>query len=241
MERVIEQIHYQIEKHSPEFIFFATETFLAMSDKDFDMFIEEYQKIGLPFWIQTRFETITEYRLRALKEVGMFWLTLGVEHGDEQFRKDILKRTYPNELAVQCVSALKNCEMGASINNMVGLPLENRKLIFETIKLNKKLFEINDQLEFNIFMFVPYRGSELYDLCKRNGLLSDSVYSSGNSLDDESSLNFPKEYKEELRGLMKTFNLYIKLPEKYWPQIKVAERSDDEGRAMFESLSKLLK
>ena len=241
IENVIEQIHYQVEKHSPEFIFFATETFLAMNDKDFDAFIGEYKKIGLPFWIQTRFETINEYRIGALKEAGMFWLTLGVEHGDEQFRKNILKRTYPNELALQCVSTLKNYGMGASLNNMMGFPLENRKLIFETIKLNKKLFEINDKLEFNIFMFVPYRGSELYDLCKKNGLLPDNVYSVGNSLDDESSLNFPKEYKEELKGLMKTFNLYIKLPEKYWPQIKIAEGSNAEGQAMFQHLSQLLR
>ena len=240
MEKVIEQIHYQINRHSPEFIYFSAETFLTMRNRDFDMFIEEYKKIGLPFWFQTRFETITEDRIRALKEVGMFWLTLGVEHGNEQFRKNILKRIYSNESVVRGVSILNKCGVGASLNNMMGFPFENQELIFDTIKLNKELFKINNKLEFNIFMFLPYKGSELYDLCKKNGLLPNEDYTTGSSLRDESTLNFSKEYKEKLKGLMKTFNLYIKLPEKYYPQIKIAEQSDEEGAAMFKRLSQLL-
>lgn len=241
MKRIIDEIHYQVDKYSPEFIYFSTETFLAMNQNDFDAFIEGYRGIRIPFWIQTRFETITEDRLRALKEVGMFWLTLGVEHGNEQFRRDVLKRNYSNELIIRGVSILNKCGLGASLNNMIGLPLENRALIFDTIKLNKKLFEINDNLEFNVFMFVPYRGSDLYDLCRKNGLLSGEVSSAASSLSGESILNLPKEYKEELSGLIKTFNLYIKLPEEYYPKIILAERPGEEGEAMFKYLSQLLK
>lgn len=240
MERIIEQMHYQIKKHSPEFIYFSSETFLAMDEKEFNMFIEAYRKIKIPFWFQTRFETITEDRIRALKEVGMFWLTLGVEHGNEQFRRNILKRIYSNDSIIRGISALNQCQVGASLNNMMGFPMENRELIFETIKLNKQLFEINKRLEFNIFMFVPFRGCELYDLCRQKGLLPDQVYSTGNDLSDESVLNFSKEYKEELRGLMRTFNLYVELPEEYYPQIRIAERFDKEGDEIFNSLSQLL-
>jgi hypothetical protein len=90
-------------------------------------------------------------------------------------------------------------------------------------------------------MLVPFRGSELYNVCKQNGLISDkTLYFSGQFNDNESVLNFSKEYKQELKGLIKTFNLYIKLPEKYYPQIKIAERPDQEGNAIFEHLSKIL-
>lgn len=240
MEKVIDQIRYQVEKHSPEFVYFSSETFLAMPQKDFDMFIKEYGKIKIPFWFQTRFETITEERIKALKEVGMFWLTLGVEHGNEEFRKNILQRTCTNESIIKGITILQKCGIGASLNNMMGLPGENRELVFETIKLNKKLFEINDKLEFNIFMYVPYKGTGLYDMAKNKGLLPDRPYTAGSSLLSDSTLNFPHAFKEELKGLMKTFNLYIKLPEQYWPQIKIAEKSDEEGEAMFKSLSQPL-
>ncbi|MDO8558743.1 MAG: radical SAM protein [bacterium] len=243
MERVIEQLHYQIGKHSPEFIYFSSETFLAMSKKDFDMFVEEYRKIKIPFWFQTRFETITEERIKALKEVGMFWLTLGIEHGNEDFRKKILKRGCTTNSIIEGANILSKLNVGASLNNMMGFPFENRELIFETIKLNKKLFEMNNKFESNIFMFVPYRGTELYEICRKNGLLPQEDYSAAhtlNSLSDESTLNFTEEYKRELKGLLKTFNLYIKLPEKYWPEIKIAERSDEEGSSAFNRLSQLL-
>lgn len=240
MKKIIEQIYYQIDKHSPEFIYFSSETFLAMSKNDFDMFIEEYKKIKIPFWFQTRFETITEERIKTLKEVGMFWLTLGVEHGNEEFRKKILKRACPDKIIIKGAEILTKCGVGASLNNMMGLPFETRELIFETIGMNKKLFGMNKKFESNIFMFVPYRGTELYEICKKNGLLTHEICSKAHSLSDESILDLPEEYKRELKGLMKTFNLYVKLPEKYYPQIKIAERSDEEGVAMFKRLSQLL-
>jgi radical SAM superfamily enzyme YgiQ (UPF0313 family) len=240
MERIIEQMYSQIENHSPEFIYFSSETFLAMNKKDFKMFIEEYRKIRIPFWFQTRFETLTEEHIKALKEVGMFWLTLGVEHGNEKFRKNILKRTCSNKTIFKGITALNKYDFGASLNNMMGFPFENRELIFDTIKLNKELFKMNKKLEFSVFMLVPYRGSELYNVCKQNGLISDQAYSSSGNLNNESVLNFSKEYKRELKGLIKTFNLYVRLPEKYYPQIKVAERTDEEGNAMFNHLSQLL-
>lgn len=240
MEKIIEEIRYQVDRHSPEFIYFPSDTFLAMDQKSFEMFVREYKKIGIPFWFQTRFETITEARVKALKEIGMFWLTLGVEHGNEEFRKKILNRACPDKLILEGARILTKLNIGASLNNMIGLPLENRKLIFETIKLNKKLFEMNNKFESNVFMFLPYKGTELYKLCKQKGLLTSEFCSKGHTLNDESSLKFPKEYKEELKGLMKTFNLYIRLPEKYYPQIKIAEKSDKEGEAMLQKISQTL-
>lgn len=240
MEKIFEQTYYQIQKHSPEFIYFSSETFLAMTKKDFRAFIEEYRKIKIPFWFQTRFETLTDEHIKALKEVGMYWLTLGIEHGNEEFRKKILKRTCSNKAIFDGISILSKYNFGASLNNIMGFPFENRELIFDTIKLNKGLYQINKKLEFNIFMLVPYRGSELYDVCKQNGLLPERDYSYSGTLSDESVLNFSEEYKQELKGLIKTFNLYVKLPEKYYPELKIAERDDEEGEAMFKYLSRLL-
>lgn len=240
MEKVIEQIRHQIDIHSPEFIYFSSETFLAVSNTEFDIFIKEYRKIGIPFWFQTRFETMTDHRIKALKDVGMFWLTLGVEHGNEKFRKEILKRNYTNKMIIEGIKILNNNNFGASLNNMIGFPFENRELIFDTINLNKELYKLNKKLEFNVWMFVPFRGCELFDLCEENHLLPDESYFTTTEFEDESVLNFSNDYKRDLKGLMKTFNLYVKLPEKYYPQIKIAEQNDDVGNRMFKELSQIL-
>jgi len=43
--------------------------------------------------------------------------------------------------------------------------------------------------------------------------------------------------KEEIEGLLRTFPLYIKMPEDRFPEIHVAEKNTPEGNAMFSKLA----
>ena len=66
-KRVIDELHYLIDKYGANYIYFNAETFFAMPNKDFIELSEIYSKeIRLPFWLQTRPETITEDRIRLL-------------------------------------------------------------------------------------------------------------------------------------------------------------------------------
>ena len=49
------------------------------------------------------------------------------------------------------------------------------------------------------------------------------------------------KYNLEIYGLEKTMSLYIKLPRKYWPDIKIAEQDNEKGEEMFNRLIKLIK
>jgi len=240
VERVIEQINYQVEQYKPEFIYFSSESFLSMNDADFDKFVKEYAKVNLPFWFQTRIETISEDKIRKLKEVGLFWLTIGLEHGNEDFRKKVLRRNYKNDALFEGVEILKKFDLGASLNNIMGFPDETRELIFDTIAINKKLYDVNKKMESNIFMFTPYQGCELYDICKSKGLINYQFLDS-DPVDSESCLNFDRKWKDELKGLFRTFNLYVKLPEKYYTEIKIAEQFSEEGNKKLRELKEFIK
>jgi anaerobic magnesium-protoporphyrin IX monomethyl ester cyclase len=236
MPMVIEQINYQVEKYNPDFIYFSSEVFLSMPNKDFDAFIEYYSDVRIPFWFQTRIETINEERLLALKEVGMHWLTIGIEHGNEEFRRSMLKRKYTNERLLKGIELLKKLDIGATMNNIIGFPHETRDLIFDTIMLNKQCWEINPKLEISVFLFTPFGGSELRELCIKEGLLNEATYLNTNTLENESVLNFPDDWKMELKGLLRTFNMYVKSPENMFDQIRIAENYDQEGNAAFDRL-----
>ena len=90
-----------ISKFSIEYIFFITDTFLAMSEKEFDEFCEMYAEFKLPFYMHTRPETITERRAKKLAEVGCHKVNIGVEHGNQKFRTEIVGRAYKNEIAIK--------------------------------------------------------------------------------------------------------------------------------------------
>ena len=60
-----------------------------MNKKECEECCEMYSEINLPFWMQTRPETINDDNMSKLKKVGLHRVSFGVEHGNEEFRKRI--------------------------------------------------------------------------------------------------------------------------------------------------------
>ena len=57
-----------------------------MSNKEFDEFKEMYMDYRIPFWMNTRAETITEHRAAGLEEMNMLRTSIGLEHGNMEKR-----------------------------------------------------------------------------------------------------------------------------------------------------------
>jgi anaerobic magnesium-protoporphyrin IX monomethyl ester cyclase len=74
--------------------YFWADTFLSWNNQEFDEFCEMYSEIKLPFWMQTRPETLTDYKIERLAKVGLHRISFGIEHGNEAFRKKLLKRDW---------------------------------------------------------------------------------------------------------------------------------------------------
>lgn len=237
MPKLFKEIEDLINLYSPKFFYFATETFLAMNEDEFNQFIEGYKKIKLPFWIQTRPETISREKIMKLKEVGLFWLTIGIECGNEEFRKKYLKRSMNNDVIVKAVKILDECNQGASLNSIVGFPFETRELIYETIMLNRNLFKLNRRIRANISIFTPFRGCELYDACIKNGFLEPASYLDGTNI-CESVLKLDSLTRQDMAGLYRAFPLYIYLPDEYLDRIKLTESFSEEGNIEYEVLNR---
>ena len=94
MDLVHKELKHFKEVHKVEYMYFWADTFLGMSKKELDQFCEIYSEINLPFWMQTRPETITDYNIKKLSEVGLHRISFGVEHGNEEFRARILDRRW---------------------------------------------------------------------------------------------------------------------------------------------------
>lgn len=69
--------------------------------------------------------------------------------------------------------------------------------------------------------------------------MGDAPFASQSDLSDETILQFPEDFKKNIKGLAKTFNLYIRLPEKYFEKIRAAEEDTSEGNARFVELLKI--
>ena len=235
MKHVQEELREIVSKYNLEYIFFVTDTFLAMSEKEFDEFCEMYSEFKLPFFMNTRPETVTEKRAKKLKEVGCHRVNIGVEHGNQNFRINIVGRNYKNEIAIKAFEMMYEVEISTVSNNIVGYPDETRELVFDTIELTRKL-KCND---INAFTFIPYQGTSLRGLCEEKKYLEKDKLAS--IYERESLLKMPSISKKEIGGLVKTFVLYARLPRKLWGDIKIAESSTDEGNKKFEELMTLFR
>lgn len=103
----------------------------------------------------------------AFKRSNFWCINIGVESGSERVRRHILKRNYSNQEIVDAVGLARKHGLKIYFYNMIGIPGETEEDFKETIKINRIC--LPDKI-FN-HIFFPYPGTELYNLCKTEGLL----------------------------------------------------------------------
>lgn len=231
-KRFIDELKNLVEKHSPNYINFSAESFLAMDTGELKKLAEMYQQeINLPFWCQSRPETITEEKIKILQEMNCADMQFGLEHGNEEFRAKVLKRHASNKKIVEAIKIVEKYNIPYTVNNIIGFPGETRKLIFDTIFLNREL----NPKTINCYFFTPYRGTYLRNYCVEKGYLDKDA--STLQLLDGADYQYDTITKEELHGLQRTFSLYARFPESEFKLIRKAEKFDEEGNEVFQQLS----
>ena len=231
LNKVREEILYYINKYKADYIFFWADTFFTYTEEEIDKFCEMYKDIKLPFYAQARPETITDYKVKKLKEVGLHRLGVGIEHGNEKFRKEVLNRHYTNKQLIDSLKIVEKHKIPFSVNNIIGLPDETPELVMDTIEINRKIPPA-DSVSCSIFQ--PYHGTKLRELSVKRGYITNDVIAPTNA--DFSILNMPKFPKEKISGLRRTFNMYVKFPKNRWDEIKLAEQFTPEGDAIWQKL-----
>ena len=219
MELVKQEIENHINTWGTEYVFFWADTFLAWSPKEFDEFCEMYQDIKLPFWCQTRIETISEYKFKKLKDVGLDRITFGMEHGNEKFRREVVKRNYPNKVALELMKIPADLDIPFTVNNIIGFPGETRELAFDTIELNRHFK--SDSTTFSTL--IPFAGTEIRRLAESQGFIKPDQICTIANTSEEGILDMPRWRKKEVAKLQKTASMYVNFPKNRWPEIKKAE------------------
>ena len=232
MDLVYKELKYFKDVHKVEYNYFWADTFLGMSTEELDEFCEMYSEIKLPFWMQTRPETVNDHNMKRLKSVGLHRISFGVEHGNEEFRKKILDRRWKNPDILEKLKIPKKYGIAFSVNNITGFPTETKKLAFDTIELNRHI----DADNANIYAFVPFHGTPLRKMCEDLGLIKPETITK--CLTAESQLNMPQYPPHEIEEIKKCFALYVKFPKTRWKEIERAEKNDKEGNKIYKDLKK---
>jgi radical SAM superfamily enzyme YgiQ (UPF0313 family) len=167
VENVLGEIEQIVAHYSVNTLNFQDDVFTL--DHDWTRaFCEAYrQRFDIPFWINTRVERVQDEAIvRVLAAAGCKGIRVGLESGNEELRKNILKRRMSNQLIRDTFALVKKYGMETYTCNMIGVPGETLAMIKETIDLNRELAP--SQLQFSVFH--PYPMTELHDLAIQKGL-----------------------------------------------------------------------
>jgi anaerobic magnesium-protoporphyrin IX monomethyl ester cyclase len=234
LERTMAELEYQHKLHNIELVYWLADTFLALPTRDFDELVERYEDYRIPFWMNTRSETITEHTADGLERMNMLRTSIGIEHGNQEYRRKFLKRYQTQEQLRNAFVILSGRSFSVSGNCIIGMPEETRELIFETIEFTRQLPDDIDTI--GCFIFSPLHGTELRKIAEQNGYLDPSTFC--DIMDPEVSiLDQPQLSRAEVIGIAKTFGLYQTAPKSDWDRVRIAEKNSPAGDAMFDLLA----
>ena len=111
--------------------------------------------------------------MQLMKEAGCFLVAFGFESGSDEILKEMKKGT----TVAENLQAARWChEVGLPFWGyfVIGFPWENKSHILET----KKLIMQADPDFIEVTVALPFYGTPLYDTCKENDLLAESVLGS---------------------------------------------------------------
>lgn len=207
-ENVIDEIMYVQKEFKVKNIYFEDDSFTLNSkwtNKLCDLMINE--QLNINWGCETRADHVTEDLIGKMKNAGCRYINIGFESGDEETLKKIKKGITIEQIKTATDIILRN-NMNLNAFFIIGFPWETKKEIGKTIALLKEL-----NIDSPIYSIAtPYPGTELYEICKSEGLIPENVdwstffHQSPNMffskcLSKNETLQLIQEVEQEIHGL----------------------------------------
>jgi anaerobic magnesium-protoporphyrin IX monomethyl ester cyclase len=211
---------------------FVDDTFLLPKMEHLEELRDLIKPLNIKFGCSVMPNTIRPEKVVLAREMGCVAMSIGVESGDPDIRKTVM-RHYKNDELVERLKVVKDNGIRISTFNMIGFPGETREQAFRTIELNRKL----GADACNVYILYPYPGSPIalnhnIPLRDANGLIPDAT--------DGGKLGLSEMSEAELEGIRQTFNAYLHAPKTIWPIVRLAEKNSDAGVATLSMVKQFI-
>jgi len=166
--RVIDEIKECVRRFGISELIFLDDTFLMREDIA-EEFVELYSReVALPFDFFGRIPVRNEALLRKLKAAGGRRISFGVEHGNEAFRRDVIRKSFTNEDVVETFELARRVGLTTEAFVIVGFPDETEEIFEDTVRLMRR---IQPDL-YTLCIYFPVLGTELYDRAVEAGYIT---------------------------------------------------------------------
>jgi len=209
VNNVIEELKLLKKRYNKKRIWFIDDLF-SLQDKEWlKALLERYSReIALPFSCHTRIDLVDEEIAGMLAGSGFCsGVSFGVETGNEDYRKNILKKTITNSQIKRGAEILKRYKLTFSTTNMIGLPGEKIEDALSTIKLIR-----DTGAHFSVCtVYQPLPKTALAEFTLKNKYIKEKDFSKVLLFSHEKSLLHQEDIKE-LVNLHKFFYVVLYIP-----------------------------
>ena len=203
---VIEEVKRVKEKYDLKVAIFEDDTF-NLSKKWVKEFCTEFAKLDLKLIpIGLRPELINEEQIRYLKMANCTGLVFGLESGDRDILRNVLKRNITNDQMIEASRLLHKYDIRFMTENLVGIPGTSLEDDIKTLELNLTCRPFIA----NAHILQPYPGTELYEYSVKNNLFSEDGFDELGGFYDSSSLLI--DDREKRVRLAKLFGIIVAFP-----------------------------
>ncbi len=162
---VISEIQRLKDEHGIDGIGFYDDNFFSNPKRA----MEILTAIDLPWEVGTNIKDISRQMLDKFRNIQCRGLFFGLESGSDKVLRLINKQFTTKDIVegIKTLSEYKDIYISASF--LIGLPTETWKEIGKTIDIILRLSEIHPRIGYTIGMYLPYPGTDLYDLAVKRG------------------------------------------------------------------------
>ena len=149
------------------------DTFVVRGAREIEEFCRSYkEEIGLPFYIQVSPATVTEEKMAFMVDAGLVFAEMGVQTGNERTRAMFNRGSTNGQIlkAARIVSGFTSRMFRPCYHVILDNPWETSAEAMETLDL---LLELPTPFWLKRSSLVPFPGTKLYDIGKRDGWLTD--------------------------------------------------------------------
>jgi len=211
VDSIINEIKEVKDNYFLDVVNIGDDIFLLKPKGWLEEFAEKYPKvIGLPLFCSVRPETVTEETGFLLSKAGCTMVAMGIECGNNEVARKVLKRNTTNERIFESVRILKKNNIKIMTQNLIGLPVPNPTDIdFDTLDFNIK---IKPHFGWASILY-PYPGTEIGNQAMKDGFFDGDFEKSKISNKSGTSLILNDKIKErEINNFHKLFSIIVQFP-----------------------------
>lgn len=175
-EQVIKELIFLRDTYRPVLFYFGDEMMLRQSKYCVDLFTRIHKEVQVPYGFTARPEHINAGIVGVMKNTGCKYAAMGVECGDEIFRKTKLNRKNSNKEIAEAFRLCKEAGMFTTAFNMIGYPYPNdNELTRATVDFLKEIKPDFSQ----VTAFYPLPGTPMYEFCMEHGMIDGQKVQAG--------------------------------------------------------------